>query len=155
MSEIAILGIGNNDRGDDAIGLALSEKIAKENDARFSCYQSDGNITKMLSVFEKHDQVLLIDACLSITKPVGDTMFINLQEKNLPREKLQSSSHVIDISQTIELARSLKLLPKKLYLFAVYCNQFEIGKPMSKILCDKFDTIFNQLKEAILCMSNH
>jgi len=68
MTKQIIVGIGNQYRGDDGVGLAVIDDL--HNKLPIKLVKSRGDISDLIDIFSHHDTVYLIDACL-LDAPIG------------------------------------------------------------------------------------
>jgi len=145
MPSIAIVGIGNIYRGDDAVGWAVIDQLKEKVGAVIQLCKQRGDIAELMEVFAKHPNVYLVDACLS-TAPVGSWRRIDAMRQPLPIESSQTSTHGFSISQTVALAKSMNQLPSKLIIYAIIGSNYAMSEALSPLLAQAV----NQVAEAIL-----
>ncbi|MGH9763224.1 MAG: hydrogenase maturation protease [Blastocatellia bacterium] len=141
-----IIGIGNDIRGDDAAGL-LAARLLKARlrsdpttalSGSIEVLESSGEMTSLIEAWQGCDEVILIDCSVS-GAPRGAIQKIDLLAPN-SREILMSaslglSSHSLDLSGALDLARLLNKLPTRLTQYTVESgdqeNSFEVGATAS------------------------
>lgn len=154
MNNIALIGIGNTFRGDDGAGLKVAEDLMSTFDKKVDVFINKGDIFELLDIFQRYNSVFLVDAC-SGDDTMGSWKKINpLVDILLPDSK-QSSTHALNINQTIALAKSLHQLPKRLILYAIKGKNFQMNTSLSP---EVREVLFS-LKETIIedihsCMKN-
>lgn len=129
--EVLLIGVGNDLRGDDRVGLVLARVIRARGLPRVRVVECSGDITAWFSHWSGADAVVMIDAVVSGAQP-GSLHRLDVSEDPLPAShRSPSSSHVMDVGQIVELARTLHRLPRRLLIFGVECAQFEQGTDLS------------------------
>ncbi len=131
MGNVAVVGIGNLSRGDDAIGILAARRIRAElPDVRV--IESSGDITELLECFREFEAIYIIDALYSKRAKPGSIHEFDAVSGALPDTDLLTSSHALGLSQAIELARVLGALPSQLHVMGVQGGDFQIGEGISK-----------------------
>jgi len=121
-----ILGLGNDDRGDDAAGLlAVRELRALGVDAHE--FLADG--ATLLLRWEKTDHVVLIDAVTTGRLP-GTVSVWHGPPRNL-RLPRSASSHGFGLAEALELASALDRLPQSLTIYGIEATNFAPGQAAS------------------------
>lgn len=124
--EIAIVGIGNPYRGDDGAGWAVIDAL--QGNLPVPLLKQRGDIAALLDLFSRYPTLILIDAC---TAPTGSWFRINALKEPLPPDNRQTSTHGLNLSQAIELAKTMDQLPANLILYAICGENFQINAPLS------------------------
>ncbi|MCO6435884.1 MAG: hydrogenase maturation protease [Phycisphaerae bacterium] len=131
---VCILGCGRWSMGDDQAGLRVAELIADhalpQADVRLS--ESPGTDLADGS-FASADLLVLIDAApADNAHPSGS--FLRLmypRDAQRLRRKTSGDSHSIGIAQGLELAQTLQALPKRIWIYVVFGEQFDRSLDMS------------------------
>lgn len=122
-NKILIIGIGNTLRSDDGVGAYVCEKIEKLN-----LPGTTTNIVQQLQVdmieeMTLYDHVVLVDASTT-----GDTVLFEPVTEDLGQ--IASSSHHINASLIITLAKKLYNKNLSLYLCAIPGLNFDTGNTL-------------------------
>ncbi|MCR4417781.1 MAG: hydrogenase maturation protease [Ignavibacteria bacterium] len=138
-----IIGIGNEFRSDDAVGLIVARKL-KELYPDFDIIESDGNGTDLLNYFQNYDKLIIIDAAISENpedigriKEIKVTDDLDFSEINL------FSSHAFSLLSALRLAKQLNILPKELYLYLIFSNNFSFGQEISQKVKESSEKILD------------
>lgn len=127
-----IIGIGNEARGDDAVGVLAARRIdALHLDGVIVLTeQRDG--ASLIADWQQTaaPRVYLIDAAVSGEAP-GTVRRRELSAERLPRLDERTSSHSLGIAQAVEMARILGCLPPSLVLYTVEAQQFGLETPLT------------------------
>ena len=105
-----VIGIGNPDRGDDAVGLIVAQLIKARRPADESVY--------------------LIDACRA-GMPPGAIKRFDIAASGIPHRACGYSTHGMGLAEAFELARTLGRLPSRCVLYAIEGRTYDLGDPLS------------------------
>jgi hydrogenase maturation protease len=155
-ARVLILGIGNDFRGDDGFGLAVANRLQLPpyrkglGDAKIALGRGDAS--ELLDYFDHTDCLIMIDAIYDPTQPTGRCCQLDMKQATSTPAQLRSSSHLVSITEAIELGRLYDRLPKHLYLVGVTADKFEPGAPLSAPIeaaisptCDTISTLVKTL----------
>jgi hydrogenase maturation protease len=144
-ANIAIIGIGNSIRRDDAVGIVVAKRLAEKLDRDF--FEETSVDISLLDLFDRYDKLVLIDSIKS-GGPVGSLFEVEL--KNLPEKKL-ASAHSRNLLSLIGLARNIGIeLDTRLRFFVIevfYNNEFD--ENISPELFEKIPSIEKEILEKI------
>jgi len=126
-----IIGIGNDFRSDDAVGLLVARKL-KELYPDFDIIESDGNGVDLLSIFQEYDKVIIIDAAIADNpEDVGQIKEIKVTpDFNFSDLKIYSS-HSFSLLEALKMGKQLSILPDDLYLYLILSQNFSFGQEIS------------------------
>jgi hydrogenase maturation protease len=139
-----IVGIGNEFRSDDGIGIVTSRKIKERIGERARVIEHGGDGVSLMEEWKNHNKVILIDAVAFGGFP-GTIFFIDAARAQIPNETKHHSSHLFGIAEAIETARVLKSLPSELYIYGIEGHSFELGTNISKEVMDASDEVINKI----------
>src|ERR1700681_165202 len=125
---ILVIGIGNEYRSDDAVGLAVARELkAKElpNTQVIEC-SSDG--TSLMELWKTATKVILVDAVSSGATP-GTIHRIDALIQPTPGGF--QSTHAFGVAEALGLARALHSLPPRLTVYAIEGKNFATGMDLS------------------------
>jgi hydrogenase maturation protease len=127
-----IIGIGNDFRSDDAVGLLVARKL-KELYPDFDIIESDGNGVDLLSIFQEYDKVIIIDAAIADNpEDVGQIREIKVTlDFNFSDLKIYSS-HSFSLLEALKMGKQLSILPEELYLYLILSKNFSFGQEISE-----------------------
>lgn len=127
---VLVIGIGNDYRGDDAVGLAVVRTLQARKIAHVRLMESDGNCTILIEAWKNAKKVILIDAMSSGAK-AGTICRFDVHTQPLPVTAALSSTHALGIAATLELARALGQLPPLVIVYGIEGKQFTSGAELS------------------------
>jgi hydrogenase maturation protease len=99
-----IVGIGQEVAGDDAVGLAILDELARRTIPRSVELVRIAHALELVSLLEAEERVVLVDAALA--SPAGEVVELGLEELSI-RAAQPASSHGFGVRQAVELARVL------------------------------------------------
>jgi hydrogenase maturation protease len=126
---VLVVGIGQRDRGDDAVGPAVVEKAAGQlpGEITVACQEDP---TALLDLLPGATLVVVADAIRS-GQPPGTVQVLHAHDDALGAETGPASTHTLGLAEAIELARALDRLPDHLVIVGVEATQFRLGAPLS------------------------
>jgi hydrogenase maturation protease len=147
-SRIMIVGVGNEHRGDDAVGILVARRLQQLRDDGIAVREeSDGGLA-LLDVWQGVDTVVLIDAAYS-GAPAGTIRRIDTDTQSLPATFSYGLSHAIGLADAIELGRVLCRLPSRLIIYGIEGKEFAFGAPVCKEVAHSIDTAVIQISQEV------
>jgi len=121
-----IIVCGNRQRGDDAAGILVAERLRALGIAAEAC---SGEVSDLIEAWTGADDVIVIDAVVSAA-PAGAVHVWDGQR--LPTFATSAgSTHGLGVAQAIKLARALNRLPSRLLVYGIEGKNFEMGSEVS------------------------
>jgi hydrogenase maturation protease len=124
-----VIGIGNPDRGDDAVGLAVARRVRAAAPAEVVVIELDGDQLALLDAWDGAADVYVVDATCSDAEPGSVCRFD--ASAPLGGEFSRRGTHLLSLADVIELARALRQLPARLRGFGIEGAAYELGTPLS------------------------
>ena len=128
---ILLIGIGNEYRSDDSVGLTairmLKTKVLPEYTLLI---ESSGDGAELIEMLRTAGTAILIDAVSSGAKP-GTIYRFDALKQRIPVQLSFPSTHAFSIAEAIELARVLDQLPPSLIVYAIEGQNFSTGIGLS------------------------
>lgn len=124
-----VIGLGNPDRGDDAVGVQVARRVAAE---RLDVHVLElDDPSEALDAWAAADTVVVADAVSSGGDP-GDIHVVDAVARTLPAGSWTAGgTHALGLAAVVELGRALGRLPRRLVLVGVEAGRFDHGTPMS------------------------
>lgn len=135
-----VIGIGNPDRGDDAVGRVVTRRLRQRAPAGVRVIDTDGEAAKLIDLFDGASQVVIVDAALSGAKP-GTIRRLDATAGALPKAMFAMSTHAMGLADAVELARALAQLPTRCIVYAIEGAAFELGRPLSPAVAAAVDDV--------------
>lgn len=130
MTSILIVGIGNDYRRDDGVGLVVARALKAYNLPNTTVIETREAGAGLIELWTGADAVLIVDAVRSGATP-GFLYAIDAHIHALPPGLTAYSSHAFGLAKTIELARVLKRLPPALLVYGIEGKEFGLGTGLS------------------------
>jgi hydrogenase maturation protease len=135
-----LLAIGNRDRGDDGIAATVVDAAAARLPADVEMVRAPQDTAALLDRLDGVAALVVVDACRSGAAP-GTVHRFEAHAAPLPAATFGWSSHALSIAQTLELARTLALLPPVCVVYAVEGAQFALGAGLSPAVAAAADGV--------------
>ncbi len=144
-----VIGIGNELRGDDGVGLWVARRIAAASwpgVTAIAMEASDPSV--LLHAWAGAERVYLVDA---ITAPLPPGSIVRLDLSRHPEAVASStvSSHGLGLAEAIELGRALGLMPLRITLYGVVSRDFAYGTVLSPAVERAARQVVDRLRWAI------
>jgi len=125
---ILVIGVGNQDRGDDAAGLLIARQLRLRALPHVSVVEETGEGAALMDVWQtaKASIVFLIDAVSSGREP-GFIYRLDASARQIPASFFHYSTHAFSVAEAVEMARVLGELPPHLVIYGIEGKQFAIG----------------------------
>jgi len=130
LSPVLIIGVGNDYRSDDAVGLAVVRTLKAKQLPGTLCLESDGDGTTLLETWSHGSRVIIIDAISSGAQP-GTIHRFDALTQPLPASYSFSSTHAFGVAEAIQLARTFDQLPTSLIVYGIEGKHFVAGTELS------------------------
>ncbi len=140
MAERLVVGVGNPDRGDDAVGFEVVRLLAGRVPPDVRLIAQHGEATALVALFEQTRQVWLIDAALPVSchglacHPRKGVHRIDCAADDAIVPQGAVSSHGFGVAEAIALARALGALPPHCIVYAIEAADFTAGAPLSPVV---------------------
>jgi hydrogenase maturation protease len=123
-SDVLVIGVGNETRGDDAIGRIVAKRLKEKLDRYATVVEEPGDGTRLLDIWRGSELTVIIDAVLSGAEP-GHIHRFDAQESPLPAGLFHDSTHSFGVPEAIELARAMNQLPKRIIIYGIEGECFD------------------------------
>ncbi len=127
---ILIIGIGNEYRSDDAVGLLVARMRQLLSLEHASILEATGEGTALLEAWKGADHVILVDA-VSSESPAGTIHQLDALADPILPGLFALSTHAFGVAEAIELARVLGSLPAHLVVIGIEGKHFVAGTSLS------------------------
>jgi hydrogenase maturation protease len=122
-----VIGVGNEFRGDDAIGLIAARRLREYG---VLAHEHQGDIATLMEKWKGADSLILIDA-VAPGHSAGAIYRFDASASALDRELFNTSTHAFGLADAVELSRTLGTLPRRVVVFGIEARNLSIGIDMS------------------------
>jgi hydrogenase maturation protease len=149
---VLIIGVGNEFRGDDAVGLEAAKRLDGKVPGDAIVLRHSGDGVGLVEAWKTSDSVVVIDAMRS-GRPVGSVVRYEVGLTPDFKQKSNASSHGFGVSESVELARAMGRLPKSLVIYGIEAANFGLGSDMSPMVEKAIDAAVEAVVKEIECTS--
>jgi hydrogenase maturation protease len=125
-----VVGIGNAYRGDDAVGLAVAERIRCAAPPGVEVREEQGEPVSLIDAWAHVRVVYLVDAVSSGGEP-GRVCRFDASTRALSARFSRRGTHAFGVADTVELARALGCLPPRVIGYGIEGRSFAAGASLS------------------------
>ncbi|MGW2182284.1 hydrogenase maturation protease [Streptomyces sp. NPDC001732] len=135
-TRIAVIGVGNEFRHDDGVGLAVVAQLAERAEERplpsgTALLVCDGDPARLITLWEDADFAILVDAAHAHPGLPGRLHRLKVDDGQLSQTGTATSSHGLGLVDAVELARQLDRLPGQLVVYAIEAANSSLGTGLS------------------------
>lgn len=146
-----VIGIGNDYRGDDAVGLEIARRVGKAKPVYVEVREWQENLVSLLDAWRNSDRVVLIDAVQTDAVP-GTIVRFDAGVERIPRIFAPPvSSHGMDLADVLELADILQRLPACLIVYgvagAIFDPRTELSPPVERMVDEVVERILQDVQK--------
>jgi hydrogenase maturation protease len=144
-----VIGVGNRDRGDDAAGPLVCDRLRARLDPATTVrtFVCEGSIIDLALHWDHDDDVIIVDAMQPGAEP-GRVVSFDVTSDPLPLPR-SVSTHEIDVSVAIELARAIGRMPGRLLLIGIEVAQTDWATPPSTPVDSAVDAVVDLVIEQL------
>lgn len=125
-----LIGIGNEDRGDDGVGLHVVRAFSRAYPHLAEVVEPLGDSTDLLDIWEGASLVIVVDAVRSGKHP-GTVIRLDAEKDPLQKFFPLLSSHSLSLAQAIGLGESMQRMPRKLVILGVEAGSLASGNSLT------------------------
>jgi len=148
MKKIVIIGIGNDYRSDDAIGLVVVRRLKEQTPFGVTILEQSGEGAALMEAWKDAAAVIAVDAVQSGSLP-GTIHRLDAQAQPMPRAFFHYSTHAFSVAEAVELARTLQQLPPRLVVYGIEGKNFTAGIGLSAEVHKIVDKVATRVIEEI------
>jgi hydrogenase maturation protease len=145
---VTVIGVGNVDRADDGVGVAVARAVAQRVGPEVHVIEERGEVSRLMDAWDCVDVAILIDAVVSSHKP-GTVHVFEAHEKPIEADVFCCSTHAMGLLEAMELARALGQFPGQMIVCGIEGKQFEPGAAMSPEVQAAIPGLVDQICERI------
>ena len=145
---VRIIGIGNEFRGDDAVGLLLAQRLREKLPSTIEVIEHLGDGATLMDAWEGADSIYILDAVRS-GSPVGTIHRLDARSQESPTSFFHDSTPAFALAEAVEVARKLDRLPPALFIYGIEGASFDHGAPLSPEVEAAMETIRAELVDRL------
>jgi hydrogenase maturation protease len=130
MSNVALVGVGNEMRSDDALGILVAREIKRRFPGALRIVEVANEGTSLIEAMDGAEELILVDA-LSAPDPPGTVLRFDLSETSMPASVSTPVGHAFGLTGAVEMARHLHRLPPVVHLYGIVGQCFDLGSGLS------------------------
>lgn len=134
-----LIGLGNPQRGDDGVGIAVVRRVAEIATGAVEVVESD-DPASLIDTWSGVEQAVVVDAMKSGC-PAGTVLTLDVTETPLPSEGwAKGGTHSLGLAAAVELSRALGRLPRRLVVVGVEVDGVTASSELSPAVLASVDT---------------
>jgi hydrogenase maturation protease len=151
MATIRIIGLGNELRGDDAVGLLAARRLRQALGNRAEVIEAEMAGVDLIELMKGARVVILIDAARSGQNP-GIIHRLDASDSSIGVRVFPHSTHALGISDVLELARAMGVLPARVIVYGIEAGNTEAGQALSSSVAKALDEVVGRvIQECEVC----
>lgn len=129
-----MIGVGNELRGDDGVGLAVARRLQIEPGISLRT----GAGLALLDALDGAAAAVLVDGVRSGAAP-GTIVTFDVSDRPLPEPAVRAPGHEVGLADALELARALGRLPPRVLVIGVEVERVSLGEGLSEPVAAALD----------------
>ena len=146
--QILIIGLGNDYRGDDAVGRVLARRLQAIAGDDVRVLEESGEGAALMESWKGANFVILIDAVHS-GGAAGTAHRFDAATEPVPGSFFHYSTHAFSLAEAVELARALNQLPPRLIVYGIEGKNFDSRVELSPEVKAAAEEVFRLVKEEL------
>jgi len=144
LRKVLLIGIGNEYRSDDGVGLVVARKIHEKLIPSVIVKEESGEGAALMESWQGFQNVIIVDAVSSGAIP-GTIFRIDANKETVSIKFFHYSTHAFSVAEAVELARTMNVLPLKLVVYGIEGNNFSAGTAISLFVQQAVNKIIKQI----------
>jgi hydrogenase maturation protease len=147
---ILVIGIGNPYRHDDGLGPAVVSLLRDRDLPGVELAESDGELGSLIELWAGAELAVVVDAVRTRPRRPGRVHRISAHHPAMAgAPAAAASSHGVELSEAVRLARVLDRMPQRLLLFAVEAGDTSFGLGLSPAIADAAVVVTDEIAELV------
>jgi len=148
MTTAIVIGVGNEFRRDDAVGLAVVTQLCAMDLGSVDLAPTDGEPTRLIELWSGASIAVVVDAVRVTPATPGRIHRISAQHPSASTRGI-ANTHGIGLGDAVSLARALDLMPQRLFLYAIEVADTDFGIGMSAEVAAAVPTVAAEVAELL------
>ena len=149
MPVVTVVGVGNEMRQDDGVGLLVARRLREMVPPGVRVVECGGEALDLMECWQGSEVVVVVDALYGEGGPGTVYRFDVAEHHPVPDRFFTYSTHDINVSQALELARALGRLPRRVVLYGIEACSFEHGAEMSPEVADAAESVIHSVLDYV------
>ena len=145
---IHVIGVGERWRRDDSVGLIVADHLRSLGLTDADVRTVSGEGTALLECWSADDDVIIIDAVASGAEP-GVVHRWAAHERPIPAWCFRHTTHAFGVAEGIELARTLRRLPRRLIVYGIEGADWGMGEGLSTTVNQAVPTVVDRVRRDV------
>jgi hydrogenase maturation protease len=145
---ILLIGIGNEYRSDDGVGLLVVRGIRNKPLLDVTIKEESGEGAALIDAWQGFQNVIIVDAVSSGANP-GNIYRIKAEREHMPAKFFHYSTHAFSLAEAVELARVTGRLPVNLLVYGIEGKTFSAGTRISPVVQRAAKKVMEQILEDV------
>jgi hydrogenase maturation protease len=124
---VIVIGVGNEFRHDDAVGLIAARRLRE---LGVAAEEVEPGVAILADRWNGVDGVVLVDAVSSGAAP-GTIHQLDVSASPVPSRMFKDSTHALGLAEAIEMSRLLGTLPRRVMILGIEGEDFSYGVGLS------------------------
>ena len=143
---LRVIGVGNEYRCDDGVGLIVARDIKRREFSGVSVLEESGEGAALMERMRGANAAIVIDAVSSGREP-GTIYRFEAHMESMPAQFFHSSTHAFSVAAAVELGRMLNELPPVTLVYGIEGRQFVAGIGLSPELEKARQQVVKRIEE--------
>jgi hydrogenase maturation protease len=144
LRKTLLVGVGNEYRSDDGVGLVVAREIHEKLIPSVTVKEESGEGVALMDAWQGFQNVIIVDAVSSGAMP-GTIFRIDANKETVPIKFFHYSTHAFSVSEAIELARTMNTLPSRLLVYGIEGAAFTAGVKISSRVKEAANQVIEQI----------
>ncbi len=141
-----IIGVGNENRGDDGIGIITARRIRRVLGDTIPIFENDGDGAALIEQWRSAELAIVIDAAHGGDR-IGQIKKFSADENPLPAITFpKGSTHNFGLIEAVETAQALGTLPRKLIIYVIEGDSFAFGAAVSPEVLESVGPLIEDIR---------
>jgi hydrogenase maturation protease len=129
---LKIIGVGNEWRGDDAVGLLVARRLKADRLPGVEIIECRGTVTAVREAWKDAAGAIVVDAVVSGGRPGSIYRFNAYDGERLVQLPRSLSSHGLGVAEALALGQLFQELPPYLIIYGIEGQNFGPGQEVSQ-----------------------
>ncbi len=148
MNKTVLVGIGNEFRSDDALGILIARELRRRHLGEIQIVEVEGNFPSLLDVWDGADNLLIVDAVCGAGPP-GSVVRFDVSHSRIPANLFPAGSHGFGVAEAVEIARELRRLPPTVLFYGIVAECVETGQGLSDRVLKSIPDLLQMIEEDV------